>query len=683
MPNRLIHETSPYLRQHAHNPVDWYPWGEEAFRKAREEDKPIFLSIGYAACHWCHVMERESFEDPETAEILNRYFVPVKVDREERPDVDQIYMNAVQAMTGHGGWPLSVFLTPDGVPFYGGTYFPPTDRYGLPSFKRVLLSIAQAWQTQRDRLLAGGAQVLEQITRLTTLQGEGDLTPRLLENAYHHLARHFDDVHGGFGTAPKFPQPMNLDLLLRVWRRFGFDRALLMVERTLDHMARGGIYDQIGGGFHRYSVDAMWLVPHFEKMLYDNALIPRVYLHAWQITRHEMYRRVVEETLTYVLRDMRHPEGAFYSSQDADSEGEEGKFYLWTPEEIDAVLDPESARVVKAYYGVQPGGNFEGKSILHVPAPADVVAERLNLPLETLEAILAEARQRLYEARARRVWPERDEKVILAWNGMMIATLAEAGRVLAEPKYVQAAAAAARFCLHHLRREDGRLWHTWKDGVAKVLAYLDDYGHFIDGLLRLYEATFEYRWLAEAEALAEAMIDLFRDPDTGLFYDTGRDHETLIVRPRDVLDNAYPSGNAVAADVLWRLGVLLDKPHFREEAERILRSVAEPMERMPTGFGHMLGVLDMVLGPMDEVALVAGADPAHTEALIAATFGPYHPNKVVAFLPQEPDPRLAALPLLQHKQPLNGRAAAYVCRGYTCDAPTDDPEHLRRTLAGV
>ena len=682
MVNRLIHETSPYLRQHAHNPVDWYPWGEEAFQKAREEDKPIFLSIGYAACHWCHVMERESFADPETAAILNRYFVPVKVDREERPDVDQIYMTAVQVMTGQGGWPLSVFLTPDGVPFYGGTYFPPTDRYGLPSFKRILLSIAQAWQTQRERLLAGGQDVIERVTQLTTLRGDGDLTPSLLEDAFHALARQFDEHHGGFGTAPKFPQPMNLDLLLRVWRRFHFDRALVMVERTLDHMARGGIYDQIGGGFHRYSVDAMWLVPHFEKMLYDNALIPRVYLHAWQITHNPDYRRIVEETLTYVLREMQHPEGGFYSTQDADSEGEEGKFYLWTPEEIRAVLDAETARVVEVYYGIEPGGNFEGKSILHVPRPPDVVAEQLGLSLTELETRIQAARQRLYEARGQRVWPERDEKILLSWNGMMIATLAEAGRVLSAPEYVRAASQAMNFLLTHLQREDGRLWHTWKDGTAKVPAYLEDYAHCVDGLLRLYEATFNVQWLEKAHELAAAMIDLFQDPDSGLFYDTGRDHERLVVRPRDLFDNASPSGNAMAADVLWRLGTFLDDERFRGHAEAILRSAADLMRRMPTGMGHMLSVLDMYLGPMYEVALVAGEDPDHDARMIEATFQPYQPNKVVGYIPREPIPFLSELPLFQHKVSLNGRTTAYVCQRYTCQAPTTDPETLVRQLTG-
>ncbi len=682
MPNRLIHETSPYLRQHAHNPVDWYPWGEEAFRKAQEEDKPIFLSIGYAACHWCHVMERESFEDPEIAAILNRYFVPVKVDREERPDVDHIYMTAVQVMTGQGGWPLSVFLTPDGVPFYGGTYFPPTDRYGLPSFRRVLLSIAQAWQSQRERLLAGGKEVVERLAQLTAFQTEGDLTPALLENAFHALAREFDDYNGGFGTAPKFPQPMNLDLLLRIWRRFALDRALIMVERTLDHMARGGIYDQIGGGFHRYSVDAMWLVPHFEKMLYDNALIPRVYLHAWQITHNPDYRRIVEETLAYVLREMQHPEGGFYSTQDADSEGEEGRFYLWTPDEIDAVLPQDLAHVVKTYYNVQPGGNFEGRNILHVPQPPDVVAAQLGLTLDELTHALQEARHQLYTARAQRVWPERDEKIIAAWNGMMIATLAEAGRVLQNSVYVEAARRGMTFLLQHLRRDENRLWHTWKDGIAKIPAYLDDYAHCVDALLRLYEATFDEQWLNNAWELAEVLVDLFRDPDTGLFYDTGRDHEQLIVRPRDLFDNAYPSGNAIAADVLWRLGVLLDEPRFRTHAEDILRRAGGAMQRMPTGLGHMLSVLDMYLGPMYEVVLVAGKEPQATESLFQAAFQPYQPNKVVVTLFPDTSPSLKERPLLQHKSPLNGHATAYVCQGYACQAPTTDPDELIRQLTG-
>ncbi len=681
MPNRLIHETSPYLRQHAHNPVDWYPWGEEAFRKAREENKPIFLSIGYAACHWCHVMERESFEDPETAAILNRHFVPVKVDREERPDVDNLYMNAVQAMTGHGGWPLSVFLTPDGVPFYGGTYFPPTDRLGLPSFKRVLLSVAQAWETRREELLRGGQQVLEQVIRMSHIQADGDLRPDLLENAFYSLAQHFDEHNGGFGTAPKFPQPMNLDLLLRIWRRFDFDRALRMVEQTLAFMARGGLYDQIGGGFHRYSVDAMWLVPHFEKMLYDNALLPRVYLHAWQITGYPLYRRIVEETLDYVLREMTNDEGGFCSTQDADSEGEEGKFYLWTPTEIEEVLGKDVARIVMAYYGVRPGGNFEGKSILHVPHPPDVVAEKVGLTLSELESAVAEARKALYVARAKRVWPERDDKVQTSWNGMMIATLAETGRVLNTPEYIAAAERAARFILTNLRREDGRLWHTWKDGRASVPGYLEDYGHFIDGLLRLYEATFAVHWLEEARALAQDMVNLFYDPGSGLFFDTGHDHEALVVRPRDIFDNAYPSGNAIAADVLLRLGILLDEAQFRQLAEHILRQTAGLMSKMPAGLGHMLAVLDMYLGPAREVALVGRPGRADTEALIRATFTPYTPNKVVALLDPDHPELEETIPLLAHKRLVDERAAAFVCENYACLAPVTSPDDLHRALS--
>ncbi len=680
MPNRLIHETSPYLRQHAHNPVDWYPWGEEAFRKAKAENKPIFLSIGYAACHWCHVMERESFEDPETAAILNRYFVSIKVDREERPDVDHIYMNAVQAMTGHGGWPLSVFLTPDGVPFYGGTYFPPTDRHGLPSFKRILMSIAQAWETQREELIENGHRVLQHVAHLSHMREEGDLSAHLLENAFHALASYFDEYNGGFGTAPKFPQPTNLDLLLRVWRRFDLDRALVMVERTLDFMARGGIYDQVGGGFHRYSVDAMWLVPHFEKMLYDNALLPRVYLHTWQITSLPEYRRVVEETLNYVLREMTHDQGGFCSTQDADSEGEEGKFYVWTPEEIEAVLGKEQARVVLAYYNVQPGGNFEGKSILHVPTPPDVVAERLGIPLESLEHIVQEARKVLYEARAQRVWPARDDKVQTSWNGMMIATLAEAGRVLNIPTYTQAAARAATFILTHLRQDDGRLLHTWKDGQARVLGYLEDYAHFIDGLIRLYEATFAPQWLRTARDLAEDMLDLFWEPSAELLYDTGRDHEPLVVRPRDVFDSPYPSGNAMAVDVLLRLGILLDEQRYRELAHKVLRQNAGLMGKMPTAVGHMLTALDMYLGPIKEVALVGPRAREDTRALVEATFAPYVPNKVVALLDPEMDEKMDWIALLAHKTAMDGRATAYVCQHYACLSPTTDPHVLRAQL---
>ena len=680
MPNRLIHETSPYLLQHAHNPVDWYPWGEEAFQKARAEDKPILLSIGYAACHWCHVMAHESFEDPEIAAFINAHFVPVKVDREERPDVDSIYMSAVQAMTGHGGWPLTVFLTPDGVPFYGGTYFPKTARHGLPSFMSVLQRIAELWTTRREQLLSGGEQILARVASLANLRRREELGTDILETAAERLEAHFDPYYGGFGQAPKFPQPLVLDALLRMARRFDDERFEEMVGLTLRRMARGGMYDQIGGGFHRYSVDAIWLVPHFEKMLYDNALLPRVYLHYWQLTGDEDILSVVHETLAYVLREMQHPQGGFYSSQDADSEGVEGKFYTWTAEELDAVLGPEIADVVKAYYGVHPAGNFEGRSILYVPEPPEVVAHRFGLSPERLQAIIQDARQRLYKHRAQRPWPLRDEKIQASWNGMMIATLAEVGRVLNIASYVQAAERAAEFILEHLIDTEGRVWHTYKDGRRTALGYLDDYGNLIDAFLRLYEATFDIRWFRQARNLAQAMVELFWEPDAALFYDTGRDQEHLVVRPRDVFDNAYPSGNSLAADVLLRLSYYTGDDDLRELARRVLSDSAGLMRDMPLGFGHLLSVLDMYVGPVKEVAIVGEEESEQTRALIETAFTPYQPNKVVAYLDPAHPEWAGDIPLLAYKSPEDGKPAAYVCENFTCQAPTTSAHALHESL---
>ncbi len=545
--NRLIYETSPYLRQHAHNPVDWYPWGEEALRRAREEDKPILLSIGYSACHWCHVMERESFENEQIAALMNQHFVNIKVDREERPDLDALYMGAVQAMTQHGGWPLTVFLTPDGVPFYGGTYFPPEPRHGMPGFPQVLLAVADAYRNRRGDVVAQAARVrkfLEQANR--SLPGRQDLLQEtLLSQATTAALRQLDPRYGGFGGAPKFPQPMTLEFLLRAWKRWSDPQPLHAVELTLEQMARGGIYDQLGGGFHRYSVDARWLVPHFEKMLYDNALLARLYLHAYQATGKVLYRRVAEETLDYVVREMTGPHGGFYSSQDADSEGVEGKFYLWTPEEVAAVLGERDARAFNALYDVTPQGNFEHRSILHLERPLDEVAAELGMAPAELEAVVAWARPKLYAAREQRVRPGRDEKVITAWNGLMLRAFAEAARVLERPDYRGLAVRNAKFVLGTLW-QNGRLLRTFKDGQARIPAYLEDYALYSGGLLTLYEATFDPRWFRAARELADQMLALFWEPGDEAFYDTGHDQEQLVARPREVTDNAMPSGNSAA-----------------------------------------------------------------------------------------------------------------------------------------
>ncbi len=678
-PNRLIHETSPYLRQHAYNPVDWYPWGEEALEKARREDKPIFLSIGYSACHWCHVMERESFEDEETARILNEHFVNIKVDREERPDLDAIYMEALQAMTGTGGWPMSVFLTPEGYPFYGGTYFPPTPRYGMPSFKQVLLAIAEAWRTRRPDLLEQGQKLAEYIARSGQLQPQDEpLSTEILEAAVQRLHLDFDERHGGFGDRPKFPQPMVLDFLLTQYARVDDLDALFMVEFTLEQMAAGGIYDHLGGGFHRYSVDEHWLVPHFEKMLYDNAQLLRTYLHAWQITGRETFRRVVEETTDYVLREMTGPEGGFYSTQDADSEGEEGKFYVWTPDQIQAVLGPEDARLFNRIYGVTRTGNFEGRNILHRARSPEEVAQEEGLDPDALTSRLAEMRRRLFQAREQRIKPERDEKILAEWNGLMIHALAEVGTVLGRKDALEAAVRAAHFVLERMSQPDGKLYRSYKDGQARFNAYLEDYASFARALVALYEATFEIRWLAEAIRLARVMVAQFGDPERGGFFQTGLDHETLVARRKDFVDNAVPSGNSMAAELLIRLARFTGNETYREEAGRILRIMAEAMARQPLGFGRLLAALHEYLAPSREIVVVGDPEDPRTQALLAQVRGRYLPTAILALRrPQDED---LFLPLLQGRTLVDGRPAAYVCENYTCRLPVTEPEALAQQL---
>jgi uncharacterized protein YyaL (SSP411 family) len=674
MANRLARETSPYLLQHAGNPVDWYPWGDEAFARARAEDKPILLSVGYSACHWCHVMERESFEDPDTAALMNRHFVSVKVDREERPDVDQIYMQAVQSMTGHGGWPMTVFLTPDGEPFYGGTYFPPADRHGLPGFPRLLTALAGAWQTRRGEVVRSGQEFAASLRQGERLRAADQLlTPEVLVSAFQHLAAQFDERRGGLGGAPKFPQPMNWEFVLRFWRRTGNPQARAMVETTLTRMARGGIYDQLGGGFHRYSVDAEWLVPHFEKMLYDQAQLASLYLHAWQASGTPEYRRIVEETLDYVLREMTDPGGGFYSAQDADSEGEEGKFFVWTAGEIRALLEPGEAALALAYWGVDRGPNFEGRNILWVPG-------------DPAPGPIATAREKLRRAREGRVHPGLDDKVLASWNGLMGRALAEAGRALGREDYVRAAVRNAGFVLASMR-DEGRLLRTWKAGVARLRGYLEDHAMVAAALLEVYEATFERRWLDEARRLVDAMLELFWDEQVEGFYDTGSDHEQLIVRPRNLFDNAVPCGSSVAVETLLRLAVLTGEQRYESRALRALRPMADLMARHPGGFGRFLCALDFNLGPRTEVALVGPAvTPAGPPAgdglaaLAAEVFGRYLPNRVVAGMTEGDASAAAGVPLLEQRRTLDGLATAYVCRDYVCELPVTDREGLGRQL---
>jgi uncharacterized protein YyaL (SSP411 family) len=680
--NRLAKETSPYLLQHAHNPVDWYPWGEEAFQKAREEDKPIVLSVGYSACHWCHVMEHESFENEEIARLMNELFVSIKVDREERPDVDQIYMQAVQSITGHGGWPMTVFLTPDGVPFYGGTYFPPVDRHGLPAFPRLLEGVAHSYRNRRDEIVESGQRLVEQLRASERLRGSSELlTTDILHAAFQGLSTQFESRHGGFGRAPKFPQPMLLDFCLRYAWRTGFPHAMEMVTLTLTRMARGGMYDQLGGGFHRYSVDDVWLVPHFEKMLYDNAQLARLYLDAWVATGNAEYRRVAEETLDYVLREMTHPEGGFFSAQDADSEGEEGKFFLWSADEVQRVLgDGERSRVALAYWDFDPGPNFEGKNILHVPREPSEVASELGLSVEVMMGHLTEARGCLFKEREKRIRPGRDDKVLSAWNGLMLRAFAEAARRLGRTDYRSAAVKNAEFLLAHLRR-DGRLLRTWKDGEAKLQGYLEDYAMIGDGLLALYETSFDRRWLDEAKHLADEILRLFWDDQVEGFYDTGSDHESLVIRPRNLFDNAVPCGSSVAADLLLRLAALLGEERYERHAVLAIRHVADLMIRYASGFGRWLAALDFHLGPAAEIALAwpkAGDDKGR-EALISEIVTRYLPNRLV-LAGEEGDPLLSKLPLFSGKTAQNGKATAYVCRHFACNAPTPDPQELAQQL---
>ncbi len=680
MANRLAQETSPYLLQHKDNPVDWYPWGEEALEKAKAEDKPILLSVGYSACHWCHVMERESFEDEETAEIMNEHFVNIKVDREERPDVDSIYMSSVQAMTGHGGWPMTVFMTPDGAPFYAGTYFPPVPSRGMPSFKQVLLGIADAYDNRREEVMQNAEGVREYLQAAAAASvPQVGLSEELFIRAAHSLVGQIDRRFGGFDGAPKFPQAMNLEVLLRYHKRTGDRAALSGVELTCRQMANGGIYDQLGGGFARYSVDEYWLVPHFEKMLYDNALLSRLYLEAYQATGEAFYRRVAEETLDYVLRDMTSEEGGFYSAEDADSEGEEGKFYVWTPDEIEDALGPEDARLAMRFWDVTGRGNFEGKNILYVPRPPEAVAAEFGLSPEELWDRIVEIRAQLFAEREKRVRPGRDEKVLSAWNGLMLRSFALAARVLGREDYREAAEKNATFLLEKLR-VDGRLRRSYKDGQARLNGYLEDYAMVADGLVALYEATFDVRWLAEADTLCDAISELFWDEERKFFYDTPADHEELVTRPRDVYDSAAPSGTSVATDVLLRLALLLDRDDYRRRAEAVLEELSGGMEKLPGAFGRLLAALDFSLAEPREVAIIGDPGSPDTQALIDTVYGLYLPNKVVAGRTEDDEEPAGLIPLLADRPARDGKATAYVCVHYACQSPTTDPEELREQL---
>ena len=680
MSNRLANETSPYLLQHAENPVDWYPWGEEALNRARNEDIPILLSIGYSACHWCHVMERESFENDEIAAVMNEHFVNIKVDREERPDLDAVYMEAIQMLTGSGGWPMTVFLTPEGRPFYGGTYFPPDDRQGMPGFPRLLAAASQAYQTNKSEIDRVTRQLAEQMGRSGQMpRGFTPLTTEVMHNAYSQLATQFDHLNGGFGNAPKFPQPMTPEFLLRYYRH-GFNvRALEMVEHTLQKMAYGGIYDQVGGGFHRYSTDAYWLVPHFEKMLYDNALLARLYLHAWQITGNPLYRRITEETLDYVLREMTDPAGGFYSAQDADSEGVEGKFFVWTPDELRPLLG-DDADLIMGYYGVTDRGNFEGSNILNIPRPPDEFADQQGISEDSLFDAIARARSTLLEVRERRIHPLLDDKVLTAWNGLMLRAFAEAGAALDRSDYLDAARHNAAFLLDTMRDSNGRILRTWRGGQAKLLGYLEDYACLADGLVSLHEATLEPRWIQEAVTVADGMVSLFWDDPVGGFYDTGSDHEQLVIRPRDVFDNAQPCGGSVAADVLLRLGVITGNDDYSSRGATPLRSMQQLFGRAPSATGHWLGALDFYVSLPREIVIVGPVDSDATQSMLREVNSRFMPNKVAVGMNDPANPPLKDSPLLEQRTMQDGQPTAYVCENYACQLPVTDATALAAQL---
>jgi len=704
--NRLINATSPYLLQHAHNPVDWYPWGPEALERARKEDRPILLSVGYAACHWCHVMERESFENERIAAIMNLQYVCIKVDREERPDIDAIYMDAVQALTQRGGWPMTVFLTPETLPFYAGTYFPPDDRNGMPGFSTLLLRLANFYKTRR-------AEVDEQVEEFRNFyQGRGTLVgtryrnnpvaatevdTSVLHAAERNLTRNFDITQGGFGGAPKFPHAMDLEFLLRLHLREEKQPTTFtsfkdnskptltpieMVTRSLDKMAAGGIYDQLGGGFHRYTVDDHWLIPHFEKMLYDNALLARTYMHAYQVTGNERYARICREILDYVRREMTSTEGGFYASQDADSEGEEGKFYVWRPDEIQTILGEEMASLIIDTYGVTDEGNFEdsGASVLHLARPIDEVAAMHGITREEAEKSLADARLTLLTVRSRRVWPSTDDKILTAWNGLMLRAFAEAAEVFSSETYAEVAVNNATFLLEKLRSDQGRLLRTYRDGKAHLNAFLEDYAALALGLLATYEATFDPQWFAAARGLVDEMITYFADTEDAGFYDTAADHEQLVTRPRELLDNATPAGNSLAAEALLWLAAATGEQSYRDRAENYLLRLVPTMAQQPSAFGYLLCCLDRWLTPSQEVAIIGNLDDPDTTELLATIRARFRPNMVIACAGPADTEASRMIPLLNDRTQVAGVPTAFVCTGFTCQLPVTDPAALAAQL---
>jgi uncharacterized protein YyaL (SSP411 family) len=680
--NRLIHAASPYLQQHAHNPVDWFPWSDQAFEKARREDKPVFLSIGYSTCHWCHVMAHESFENEQFAALLNEKFVSIKVDREELPGVDAVYMDFVQKTTGSGGWPLSVFLTPDAKPFFGGTYFPPQDMYGRPGFERILRSIDRTWRDRREEILHSADQITSLLQRKAQINSSFTLDHTMLDNAANMLKRIYDSQHGGFAAAPKFPQPGMLSFLMVYHHRTGNEEPLAMVENTLKKMAAGGIHDHLGGGFHRYSVDAQWRVPHFEKMLYDQALISKAYMQAYQITGEPVYEKVVRDTFTYILRDMTAPQGGFYSAEDADSEGVEGRFYVWTPRQIDACLNPDEAKLIKACYGVSEKGNFEnGRSILHAAMPPAEAADKCGMSVKDAETVLAAAKQELFAARQKRIRPHRDEKIISGWNGLMISALACGGAVMDAPEYIRAAERCADFIIENLYRQ-GRLRRYYGGGRAHEYAVLNDYAFFLRGLLDLYHADFDPLWLKRAVDVAAQMIELFEDKQTGGFYLTGSDAPQLVVRNRGAFDGAIPSGNSAAAMELFRLGELTGSKKWTSSAVKVLEYYQDDMKNQPLALTDMLLAVDFRLGPRAEIVIAAQDEQAETQELLKHLHKHFLPRTVILLK----DSKANAQQLENIAEPvkerisLDGKPAVYICEEFACREPITDIKQFDKAL---
>jgi uncharacterized protein YyaL (SSP411 family) len=690
--NKLRSEKSPYLLQHAQNPVDWYPWGEEAFERARKEGRPIFLSIGYSTCHWCHVMERESFEDRQVAELMNDAFVCIKVDREERPDIDSVYMTVCQVMTGSGGWPLTIIMTPERKPFFAATYIPRENRFGRIGMKQLIPRIRELWEYHRGDALTSADKVTSILERVSIEPDGEELKEETLEIAYEQLSRNFDVEYGGFSNAPKFPSPHNLMFLLRYWRRTGDERALGMVEMTLQNMWRGGIYDHVGLGFHRYSTDHRWLVPHFEKMLYDQALLAMAYVEAYQATGKKEYEETAREIFTYVLRDMNAPEGGFYSAEDADSEGEEGRFYLWTEEEIREILAAEEADLVTKVLSMQQGGNFRheasgektGNNIPHLTGPLSGLAQDLGMVPEELKERLELAREKLFAVRENRVHPHKDDKILTDWNGLMIAALAKGAQAFRDPLYEGAARRAAEFILEKMRDPDGRLYHRYRDAEAAISAFLDDYAFLVWGLMELYEATFESGYLRRAIELHDFMIAHFWDPGTGGFWFSADDADTILVRNKQIYDGAIPSGNSIAVLNLLRLSRLTGSPKYEEMAVRLIRAFSKMISEAPAAYTQFMVALDFALGPTSEVVIVGNPGSGDTMTMIQTLQGSFTPNKVVMFRStKERDPEITRLAeFIRDFSSIEGKATAYVCKGFRCDLPTTEAQQMLALLNG-